>query len=180
MLLGALSGFACECHSPISTLNPILLKKTNDSTWLLQSKTLLQTFSKHSCHNWYISFLQDSVSCRRAVTELAERYRYFKIDAIACRNPEEILLGSALAYELHVPFLFLTTASCEASSDLCIVFLEGVLSEGSALTNLFDSIEAQGGHIVETACLLEFKSKKEGNEPTPPIFSLLSLEENLR
>ncbi|HSX13085.1 MAG TPA: hypothetical protein VLE96_01510, partial [Chlamydiales bacterium] len=74
--------------------------------WVLDYvKTISDFPSQGFTFKWYSPLLKDPVAFKRVIHIFADRYRDSGIDAIVGLDSRGFIWGSALAYELNIPFV---------------------------------------------------------------------------
>lgn len=176
-----------------------LKPSTNHSSWILNYITPIPDFPKPGTFQWYARLLREPQAFRRAILELADRYRHQHLDAIVGLDSRGFIFGSTLAYELKLPFVMirkegklpgnleridyeldygrssLEIEKVNLQEGQKVLIIDDVIATGGTASTACQLIDKLHGRIVEVACLIEI-ARLKGREKIPqPVFSLLVL-----
>lgn len=128
---------------------------------------------------WYPRLLKDPDAFSSVISDLKERYKNKNIDAICGLDSRGFVFGSALAYEMKLPFVMIRkkgklpkqthsidyaleygTASFEIELDSLkkndrVIIIDDILATGGTALAAIKLVENLGAHVVEVSCLLE-------------------------
>lgn len=149
---------------------------------------------------WYGRLLKDPEAFEKVISLFANRYRDSGIDIIACLDSRGFVFGSAIAFELKLPFILIRKKGklpgevysikyglhygkdcLELEKDALtkkakVLIVDDVLATGGTSIAAGKLVEMAGGIVYETAFLEEIESLK-GRELSPyPVFSLIKVE----
>lgn len=147
----------------------------------------------------YGPLLKDPVAFKKMIAAFAERYREQKIDVIAGLDARGFIFGTALAYELNIPFIMvrkagklpgdveqidyaleygkntleLDRAALKAGERVLVV--DDLMATGGTAKAACDLIERLGGTIAEVACMIELTPLGGREKVGHPVFSLITI-----
>lgn len=148
----------------------------------------------------YPDLLQNPDAFHRVIKTFADRYREFNLDAIVGLDSRGFIFGTALAYEMNLPFVMVRKAGKlprkaekidyaleygQASFEIEIasihqgdrvLIVDDLLATGGTAAAAATLIERLGGKVVEVACLIELEGLHGREHLKHPFFSLLSIE----
>lgn len=148
----------------------------------------------------YENLMLDPEAFHQMVLTFADRYRGSDLDAIIGLDSRGFIFGTALAYELQVPFVMIRKAgklpgkveridysleygknSFEIQANILnagdrVVIIDDVLATGGTADAAAQLVERLGGEVVEFACLLELSFLNGREKVARPVYSLLSLD----
>lgn len=148
----------------------------------------------------YPDLLKNPEAFHRVIKTFADRYRSFDLDAIVGLDSRGFIFGTALAYEMNLPFVMVRKAgklprkvekidyeleygktSFEIEVDsIChgdrILIVDDLLATGGTATAAATLIERLGGKVVEVACLIELAGLHGRENLKYPFYSLISIE----
>lgn len=173
---------------------------TNHSTWILDYIHPVADFpAKGVQFQWYAHLLREPKAFRKAIKEFAKRYKNSSIDAIAGLDARGFIFGSALAYELKLPFIFIRKPgklpgnvekicyaleygynAFEIEKDSLqpgqkVLVIDDVVATGGTAAAACTLVERLGAKVVEVACLIELPFLKGREKISCPVFSLLAI-----
>lgn len=148
----------------------------------------------------YPDLLRDPEAFHRVIKTFAERYRDFDLDAIVGLDSRGFIFGTALAYEMNLPFVMVRKAgklprkvekidyqleygstSFEIEVDSInqgdrVLIVDDLLATGGTADAAATLVERLGGEVVEVACLIELEGLHGRENLQRPFFSLISIE----
>lgn len=148
----------------------------------------------------YPELLKNPEAFHRVIKAFADRYRDFNLDAIAGLDSRGFIFGTALAYEMNLPFVMVRKAgklprkvekidyeleygktSFEIEVDSIhqgdrILIVDDLLATGGTAAAAATLIERLGGKVVEVACLIELEGLHGRENLKHPFYSLVSIE----
>lgn len=148
----------------------------------------------------YPDLLQNPEAFHRAIRTFADRYRDVPLDAIVGLDSRGFIFGTALAYEMNLPFIMVRkagklprkvekidykleygTASFEIEVDSIhagdrVLIVDDLLATGGTASAAAALIERLGGKVVEVACLIELEGLHGRENLKRPFYSLISIE----
>ncbi len=143
----------------------------------------------------YPDLLKNPEAFRNVIKIFAERYSSSNLDAIVGLDSRGFIFGTALAYEMNLPFVMIRKAgklprkvekidysleygkaSFEIEVDSIgagdrILIMDDLLATGGTAKAAVDLVERLGGEIVEVACLIELDGLN--GEARPPLLRYL-------
>lgn len=148
----------------------------------------------------YPDLLKNPEAFHRVIKTFADRYRDVDLDAIVGLDSRGFIFGTALAYEMNLPFIMVRKAgklprkvekidyeleygktSFEIEVDSIhqgdrILIVDDLLATGGTAAAATMLIERLGGQVVEVACLIELKGLHGRENLKCPFYSLVSIE----
>jgi adenine phosphoribosyltransferase len=148
----------------------------------------------------YPDLLKNPEAFHRVIKTFAHRYRDFDLDAIVGLDSRGFIFGTALAYEMNLPFVMVRKAgklprkvekidyeleygknSFEIEVDSIhqgdrILIIDDLLATGGTAKAAATLIERLGGKVVEIACLIELEGLHGRENLKHPFYSLISIE----
>lgn len=149
---------------------------------------------------WYAKLLKDPEAFHRVIEAFAERYRDSQLDAIVGLDSRGFVFGSALAYELRVPFVmvrkpgklprkveridysleygknsFEIEVDSLSSGDRVLV-IDDVLATGGTARAATELVERLGGNVIEAAFLIELPALHGREKVARPVYSLFAIQ----
>jgi adenine phosphoribosyltransferase len=180
---------------------PLFAGAAADSDWIHEYIATVPDFPKPGIQfKCYPDLLKSPEAFRRAIQQLAQRYRNYRLDAIAGLDSRGFIFGSALAYEMNLPFVMVRkagklprkteridyqleygTATLEVEVESIrpndrILIVDDLLATGGTAAAAGALIERLGGEVVEVACLIELEGLNGRENLKYPFFALVSLE----
>ena len=173
----------------------------SENEWLLNYIDTHQDFPIEGVDfKWYGRLLKDPEAFGKVISLFADRYRNKEIDAIAGLDSRGFVFGSALAYELKLPFILirkkgklpgevysinyglhygkdcLEIEKNAFKKGAKVLIIDDVLATGGTSIAAGKLVEMAGGIVFETAFLEEIVNLK-GREASPyPVFSLIKVD----
>jgi adenine phosphoribosyltransferase len=150
----------------------------------------------------YPDLLKNPEAFHRVIKTFADRYRDFNLDAIVGLDSRGFIFGTALAYEMNLPFVMVRKAgklprkvekidyeleygktSFEIEVESIqqgdrVLIVDDLLATGGTATAAATLIERLGGEVVEVACLIELEGLHGRKNLKYPFYSLVSIEVN--
>lgn len=179
----------------------LALMMIGSPAWVDTHITSIPDFPKPGIvFRWYSKLLRDPSAFKQVIGAFAERYRGQNIQAIAGLDSRGFVFGSALAYELNLPFVMIRkagklptaveridyaleygTSSFEIEIGSIqpgerVLIIDDLLATGGTAQAASQLVERLGGTVVETAFLIELSGLKGRNRIGAPVFSLVSIE----
>lgn len=148
----------------------------------------------------YPDLLKNPEAFHRVIKTFADRYRDFNLDAIVGLDSRGFIFGTALAYEMNLPFVMVRKAgklprkaekidyeleygktSFEIEVDSIdqgnrVLIVDDLLATGGTASAAATLIERLGGEVVEIACLIELDGLHGRKKLKHPFYSLVSIE----
>ncbi|MBX7067687.1 MAG: adenine phosphoribosyltransferase [Parachlamydiales bacterium] len=148
----------------------------------------------------YPDLLRNPEAFHRVIQAFAERYRDFNLDAIVGLDSRGFIFGTALAYEMNLPFVMVrkggklprktekvdyqleygkATFEIEIESihpKERVVIIDDLLATGGTANAAGSLVERLGGQVVEVGCLIELEGLHGRENLKYPFFSLISIE----
>jgi adenine phosphoribosyltransferase len=190
----------------LSTLTLLLLSAPLAATethnqWVEEYIQTIPDFPKAGIQfKWYANLLKDPEAFHRVIQTFADRYREMDLQAIAGLDSRGFIFGTALAYELKIPFIMIRKpgklpkqtekidynleygkASFEIEVDSLkagdrVLIMDDLLATGGTAAAAAILVERLGGQVVEVACLIELEGLHGRENLARPFFSLISIE----
>ncbi|MBS0620900.1 MAG: adenine phosphoribosyltransferase [Verrucomicrobia bacterium] len=148
----------------------------------------------------YPDLLRNPEAFHRVIQTLADRYREFDLDAIVGLDSRGFIFGTALAYEMNLPFVMVRKAgklprkvekidyeleygktSFEIEVESIhkgdrVLIVDDLLATGGTASAAATLVERLGGEVVEVACLIELEGLHGRENLKHPFYSLISIE----
>lgn len=148
----------------------------------------------------YPDLLKDSEAFHRAIELWARRYRDVPLDAIVGLDSRGFIFGTALAYEMKLPFVMVRKggklprrtekvdynleygkAVFEMEIESIhpgdrVLIVDDLLATGGTANAAGSLVERLGGEVVEVTCLIELEGLHGRENLRYPFFSLVSIE----
>lgn len=147
----------------------------------------------------YGPLLKDPTAFKRMIRHFVERYRTMEIDSIAGLDARGFIFGTALAYELDLPFVMVRKAgklpgdveqidysleygknslelertSLQAGERVLVV--DDLMATGGTAKAACDLIERMGAIVTEVACMIELTPLGGREKVGHPVFSLITI-----
>jgi len=183
------------------TLNFSLTATEPANQWIEEYIITVPDFPKAGIQfKCYPDLLKNPDAFHRAIKTFADRYRHSDLTAIVGLDSRGFIFGTALAYEMDLPFVMVRkagklprkvekidyeleygTASFEVEVDSIhagdrILIMDDLLAAGGTATAAASLVERLGGKVVEVACLIELKGLHGRENLKRPFYSLVSIE----
>ena len=147
----------------------------------------------------YPELLKNPAAFHRVIKTFAERYRAFDLDAIVGLDSRGFIFGTALAYEMHLPFVMVRKAGKlpraveridyaleygKASFEIevesvqqndRVLIVDDLLATGGTAKAAAVLIERLGAQVVEAAFLIELEGLHGRENLKIPCYSLVSI-----
>ncbi len=171
--------------------------------WIEEYITNVPDFPKPGIQfKCYPDLLQNPEAFHRVIKTFAERYSSYELDAIVGLDSRGFIFGTALAYEMNLPFVMVRKAgklprkvekidyeleygktSFEIEADSIhagdrILIVDDLLATGGTASAAATLVERLGGQVVEIACLIELEGLHGRQHLNRPFYSLISIEVN--
>ncbi len=148
----------------------------------------------------YPDLLNNPKAFHRVIKTFAKRYRDYKLDAIVGLDSRGFIFGTAIAYEMNLPFVMVRKAgklprkvekidyeleygktSFEIEIDSIhpgdrVLIVDDLLATGGTARAAATLIERLGGKVVEVACLIELEGLHGRQNLKLPFYSMVSIE----
>lgn len=172
-----------------------------DCEWVNDYITNVPDFPKPGIQfKCYPDLLKDPEAFHRVIRIFAERYRESNLDAIVGLDSRGFIFGTALAYELNLPFVMVRKAgklprkteridyeleygkaSFEIEVDTIqkgdrVVIMDDLLATGGTAQAAATLVERLGGEVIEVACLIELTGLHGREKLNRPFYSIVSAE----
>lgn len=174
---------------------------SSDCEWIHEYITTVPDFPKPGIQfKCYPDLLKNPEAFQRAIRTFAERYKDSDLDAIVGLDSRGFIFGTALAYEMKLPFVMVRkagklprkvekidyaleygAASFEIEIDSIqpgdrVIIMDDLLATGGTANAAATLIERLGGEVVEVACLIELEGLNGRANLNRPFYSLISIE----
>jgi adenine phosphoribosyltransferase len=174
---------------------------TQDSTWIEDYIITVPDFPKPGIQfKCYPDLLKNPEAFHRAIKVFAERYQDYQLDAIVGLDSRGFIFGTALAYEMHLPFVMIRKsgklprksakidydleygkASFEIEVDSLqkgdrVLIMDDLLATGGTAKAAASLVERLGGEVVEIACLIELEGLNGRKNLQYPFYALTAIE----
>jgi adenine phosphoribosyltransferase len=151
---------------------------------------------------WYAELLKNPEAFHKVIKAFAARYQTVNLDAIVGLDSRGFIFGTALAYEMNLPFVMVRKAgklprkvekidyvleygstSFEIEVDSLkkgdrVLIMDDLLATGGTAEAASILVERLGAEVVEVACLIELEGLHGREKLRHPFYSLLSIEVN--
>ncbi len=169
--------------------------------WVETHITSIPDFPKPGIvFRWYSKLLRDPEAFHQVIHAFADRYRDQNIQVIAGLDSRGFVFGSALAYELNLPFVMIRkagkiptpvnrvdyaleygTSSFEIEIGSIqpgerVLIIDDLLATGGTAAAASQLVESLGGTVAETAFLIELSGLQGRDRIKAPVFSLVSID----
>lgn len=148
----------------------------------------------------YPDLLKNPEAFHSVIEIFAKRYASSNLDAIVGLDSRGFIFGTALAYEMNLPFVMIRKAgklpravekidydleygkaSFEIEVDSIhaedrILIVDDLLATGGTAKAAVDLVERVGGKVVEVACLIELDGLNGREKLDRPFFAICSIE----
>ena len=173
----------------------------NNTNWILDHLETIPNFPQVGIQFKSLGpLLRNPDAFHRTIVLFAERYKDKRIDKIVGLDSRGFILGTALAYEMNLPFVMVRKAgklpgdvvsikysleygaSCFEMEKASIqpgeniLVIDDVLATGGTGQAACSLVEMLGGNVYEFACLIELEGLGGRERITRPIFTLISVE----
>lgn len=149
----------------------------------------------------YPKLLESPEAFHRVIQAFAERYKDYNLDAIVGLDSRGFIFGTALAYEMNLPFVMVRKAgklprpverieysleygknAFELEIDSIypgerVLIIDDLLATGGTAQAASDLVERLGGKVVEVACFIELKALQGRKNVKAPVFSLVAIND---
>jgi adenine phosphoribosyltransferase len=172
-----------------------------DQHWLEEYIETVPDFPKPGVQfKCYPALLKNPAAFHKAIGLFATRYKPMKLNAIVGLDSRGFIFGTALAYEMNLPFVMVRKAgklprktekidysleygkaSFEIEVDSIrsgdrVLIVDDLLATGGTAKAAGQLIERIGGQVVEVACLIELKGLHGRENLQYPFYSLITIE----
>lgn len=173
----------------------------NKNKWIEEYIATVPNFPKEGIQfKCYPELLKSPEAFHKAIKTFAERYQNFELDAIVGLDSRGFIFGTALAYEMNLPFVMIRkagklprptekidykleygTASFEIEIDSLkkgdkVLIVDDLLATGGTAKAAGALIERLGAKVSEVACLIELEGLHGRENLGYPFYSLVSIE----
>jgi adenine phosphoribosyltransferase len=148
----------------------------------------------------YPDLLKNPEAFHRVIKTFADRYRDYNLNAIVGLDSRGFIFGTALAYEMNLPFVMVRKAgklprkvekidyeleygknSFEIEVDSIrpgdrVLIMDDLLATGGTAAAASTLVERLGGEVVEVACLIELIGLHGREKLQRPFHALLTIE----
>lgn len=171
------------------------------STWIDEYIITVPDFPKPGIQfKCYPDLLRNPEAFHKAIRTMAERYKDSKLDAIVGLDSRGFIFGTALAYEMNLPFVMARkpgklprpvekidyqleygSASLEIEVDTLkpgerVLIVDDLLATGGTAKAAASLVERLGAEVVEVACLIELAGLNGRENLDRPFYSLVSID----
>lgn len=172
-----------------------------DCEWIHEYIATVPDFPKPGIQfKCYPDLLKNPEAFHRVIKTFADRYRDANLDSIVGLDSRGFIFGTALAYEMNLPFVMVRKAgklprkvekidyeleygktSFEIEIDTIqpgnrVLIMDDLLATGGTANAAAMLIERLGGEVVEVACLIELEGLHGREKLNRPFFALVSIE----
>lgn len=172
-----------------------------DCEWIHQYIATVPDFPKRGIQfKCYPDLLKNPEAFHRAIQTFADRYRDANLDSIVGLDSRGFIFGTALAYEMNLPFVMVRKpgklprkvekidyeleygkASFEIEVDSIqpgdrVLIMDDLLATGGTANAAATLVERLGGEVVEVACLIELAGLHGREKLNRPFFALVMIE----
>lgn len=148
----------------------------------------------------YPELLKNPPAFKRVIRTFAERYKSYNLDAIVGLDSRGFIFGTALAYEMDLPFVMVrkagklprkvekidyeleygkTSFEIEVESIKTgdrVLIVDDLLATGGTAAAASTLVERLGGEVIEIACLIELIGLHGREKLQRPFYSMISFE----
>lgn len=148
---------------------------------------------------WYPKLLKDPVAFHEVIKIFADRYKNLALDAIVGLDSRGFVFGTALAYEMNLPFVMIRKKGKLPKQTLCfsydleygsstfeiekdsltfgdsVIVVDDILATGGSLNAAYHLLDTLGVSVVEFTCLIELTALKGKDVLKAPVFSMLAI-----
>lgn len=148
----------------------------------------------------YPDLLKNPEAFHKVIETFANRYKDMDIDVIVGLDSRGFIFGTALAYEMNLPFVMVRKAgklprkaeridyeleygktSFEIEVDTIqngdrVLIVDDLLATGGTAAAAATLVERLGGNVIEIACLIELEGLHGREKLQRPFYSLISIE----
>lgn len=149
---------------------------------------------------WYPKLLKDPEAFHEVIKIFADRYKNLSLNAIVGLDSRGFVFGTALAYEMKLPFVMIRKKGKLPKQTLCfsydleygsstfeiekdslmagdrVIVVDDILATGGSLNAAFCLLDALKVNVLEFTCLIELSALHGKDVLKAPVFSLLALE----
>ena len=169
--------------------------------WIEEYITNVPNFPKPGIQfKCYPDLLKNPEAFHKTIQAFAERYRNVDLDAIVGLDSRGFIFGTALAYEMNLPFVMIRKegklprkvekidyeleygkTSFEIEVDSInqgdkVLIVDDLLATGGTAKAAATLVERLGGQVIEVACLIELEGLHGRENLKHPFYSLISIE----
>lgn len=169
--------------------------------WLEQYISTVPDFPKPGIQfKCYPELLKNPEAFHRAIKTFADRYKDYDLDAIVGLDSRGFVFGTALAYEMNLPFVMVRKAGKlprkvekidyelnygKASFEIevesinkgdRVLIVDDLLATGGTANAAGALVERLGGEVVEVACLIGIEGLNGRQNLKYPFYSLIAIE----
>ncbi len=178
-----------------------LAAATADNAWIQQYITTVPDFPKPGIQfKCYPDLLKNPDAFHHVIETFAKRYRHLELDAVVGLDSRGFIFGTALAYEMNLPFVMVRKAgklprkvekidyeleygktSFEIEVESIrpgdrVLIMDDLLATGGTANAAGALVERLGGHVEEVACLIELEGLHGRKNLKYPFYALVSIE----
>jgi adenine phosphoribosyltransferase len=178
-----------------------LIATEPQNQWIEEFISTIPDFPKPGIQfKCYPELLKNPEAFHRMINAFRERYKDFQLDAIVGLDSRGFIFGTALAYEMNLPFVMIRkagklprkvekidyaleygTASFEIEVESLnpgdkVLIMDDLLATGGTANAAGALVEKVGGQVVEVACLIELEGLHGRERLKYPFYSLVSIE----
>jgi adenine phosphoribosyltransferase len=183
------------------TLSGPLIATDLSNQWIEEFIATVPDFPKPGIQfKCYPDLLKDPVAFHHAIKTFADRYKDYKLDAIIGLDSRGFVFGTAIAYEMNLPFVMVRKAgklprkseridydleygkaSFEIEVDSLkkgdrVLIVDDLLATGGTAQAAAALVERLGAEVVEVACLIELEGLHGRENLNRPFYCLISIE----
>ncbi len=178
-----------------------LCATTSNCDWICDHLETIPNFPKEGINFQSICpLLRNPDAFKRVIQTFAERYQSQKIDAIVGLESRGFVFGTALAYELDLPFVMIRKAGKLPSEVVKIEYgleygraafeleltsfspgsrlliIDDLLATGGTAQAACDLVKQIGGEVVEVAVVIELAGLDGRENIESPVHSLVAFD----
>ncbi|MCP5470307.1 MAG: adenine phosphoribosyltransferase [Chlamydiales bacterium] len=178
-----------------------LFAETKDCEWIRDHLDTIPDFPKEGINFQSICpLLRNPQAFKRVTKEFANRYTDRKLDAIVGLESRGFVFGTALAYELDLPFVMIRkkgrlpskvvsvdyaleygSATFELEIDSFaagsrVLIIDDLMATGGTAQAACDLVEMIGSVVDEVAVVVELHGLNGRTKVKPPVYSLISFD----
>jgi adenine phosphoribosyltransferase len=182
-------------------LSAHLLATEPSNLWIENYITNVPDFPKPGIQfKCYPDLLKNPEAFHKVIETFANRYKDMDIDVIVGLDSRGFIFGTALAYEMNLPFVMVRKAgklprkveridyeleygktSFEIEVDTIqngdrVLIVDDLLATGGTAAAAATLVERLGGNVIEIACLIELEGLHGREKLQRPFYSLISIE----
>lgn len=185
----------------LSLATSLMLLTTLQANWIEEYILTVPDFPKPGIQfKCYPELLKNPQAFHKATQTFADRYKEMSIDAIVGLDSRGFVFGTALAYEMNLPFVMVRKggklprktekiaynleygqATFEIEVDALkpgdrVLIVDDLLATGGTANAAAELVQRLGAEVVEVACLIELEGLNGRKNLKVPFYSLITIE----